>query len=444
MSDVQRLSNLINECRKITGKNDKVRVIKKFADIQNLLKIIHNPYKKFNVTSKNVEKFEKNNSWSFTLNKVPSSLFTLLSVLSNGEFTGHDAIKLVLAFINKHQEYKGIIQKALDKDLKVKIGAKIINAAFPKLIPLFSCALSINVRDQSKFFESNKGKWCVSRKLDGIRFMTVCENGEFTFFSRSGHVFPKHIPELEPFSNIFSMVTENVVFDGEMVAFDDRTNEEHFSLANSILSPNAVTNAKRSVHMNEHQKLVYYVFDCIPLKTFQNGEGGPKWLERQKLLQKSIILSERVRILEQFSDTRSEELWKESEAKGWEGLIYRLSTSMYYGKRHKSLLKRKMQADEEYVIIDATSSEQMNPKTNQLETALEHAGITLTIDGSSKTVWVGGGFSWDEKVEFGKDPKQLIGTHITVQHNGVTVNSKGEHSLRHPRKKALFLTERKV
>ena len=97
-----------------------------------------------------------------------------------------------------------------------------------------------------------------------------------------------------------------------------------------------------------------------------------------------------------------------------------------------------MQQDEEFIVEDASVSDQMPPDSTVLTKALEHMMITY----KGKQVRVVSGLTWQEKVEYGKNPQQLIGKQVTVKHYGATQDKTGAYSLRHPTVKAIYLNGR--
>lgn len=448
MSDLISLSKLIDEVSNTTKTNEKINICKKYKNLKELLKLIYDPFIRFHVKLNGYEKFEEthcvnkeNEHKNEHKKEIRIKSFKDLLMSLNQTLSGHDSYKAIFQFIQQHEKYRQIILRSVDKDLKIKLGPNVINRAFTNLIPIFRCPLSCQLSDQEKYFQSQKGKWKVSRKLDGVRFLIMCQDKQVTFLSRSGNTFPQHIPELKSFIDSFSDINVDGVFDGEMVIMNKVNGIEEFGRITSILSPNATENGKRSYKLTEDHAMVYNVFDFIPLDTFKNGQGGPVWKERQKLLQRYLpVGNENIRILEQYDEEEIRSLWDEVIEKGWEGLMYRQSDSAYFGKRHKSLLKQKVFEENEFVIKDATVSQQTNPKTGDLEDALEH----VRIDYKNTPVWVGSGFTWEEKVRFGKYPLQLLGRTMTVMYNGETKNINGKTSLRHPRKKFIYDETRNV
>lgn len=433
MEVLEKLNQLIQKCASISGTKERCDVFQKYAaDIKPLISQIYDPYQKFHVTAGNILKHEKRKN--FVETGKYTNLSELLTDLSEKKISGHEAINSCLTFIKKNEKYRDAILKALNKDLKIRVGVNLVNTAFPMLVPTFSCALSLPLEKHEKFFEKNRSDFFISRKLDGCRCIFVCDQGRVVAYSRSGHVYTESINGLSYFLEQFKHV--NGVLDGEMGVVD-HTGKEYFNIANALMNPNSVAGAKsdRNLKLLPNQYLCYFAFDFIPLTTFKNCQGPPLFLQRQKDLESALkdLVNDRIRILPQEKTDKMEAMWSEAEAKGWEGLMLRQNTE-YEGKKSRNMLKRKRQDDEEFVIEEATSCLQMGPNSTENELALEHVGIRY----KENRVWVGSGFSWEQRKLYAQNPEQLKGMFVTVCHNGESKNRNGEYSLRHPRVKALY------
>jgi DNA ligase-1 len=435
MQQLQILHDTITQCADISGHNERCAMFKKIAEpIKDLIAQIYDPFQKFHVTSANILKFEKSSNESGIAGRKPENLSELLQMLSEGSVSGHLALQTCLNFIQTFPDYRDTIFRALNKDLKIRVGVSMVNKAFPFLVPAFSCALSHPMEKHLKYYEQHKNEWMISRKLDGCRCIFVCDGVKPIAYSRSGHIYPEHIPGLDYFLEKFQNVKG--VLDGEMTVMTD-DGKEFFNIANSLMNPNATKERnKKNLQMKPDQYLCYFAFDLIPLATFKKGEGAPAWESRQVNLKTSLnpIESKQIRILPQEPATKMDELWQQVEEKGYEGLMLRLPSAKYEGKKTRNMLKRKAYSEEEFTIEDATTSMQMQPGDSTLVNALEHIGVTY----KENRVWVYSGLTWEEKVKYGKDPKQLVGKMITVKFNGESKDKDGKYSLRHPVVKAIW------
>lgn len=435
VEELKQLQDLVDGCGAISGSNERCTEFrKKGAGIKDLLLKIYDPYQKFHVTSKNLVKHEKNLKKK---GKTPSeavdakTLGDLMDLLTHNTVSGHAALDTCLKFIQTHETYRDVILKALNKDLKIRVGVKMVNKAFPLLVPVFSCALSQPIEKHEKFYETKKNEFFLSRKLDGCRCQFRCENGNVVAYSRSGHVYPNHIQGMDYFVQKFKSL--NGVLDGEMGVTDDE-GKEYFNLANSIMNPNAkAERGKNNLQLQNGQHLCFFVFDFIPISTFKAGQGPPTWSERQANLKAAVEFDKYVRLVEQHPASEMENLWQQAQEKGWEGLMLRLDTP-YEGKKTRNMLKRKRQDDDEFDILEATSSLQLVPGTTDQALALEH----VRIEYKGCSVWVGSGWEWADRLKYGQHPEQLVGWHATVKHYGESRDREGNYSLRHPSVKQMW------
>lgn len=432
------LTELVLRCQSIASTHERADMFQRCGqEIKPLLALIYDPFQKFGVTAKHLLKYEK---------VVPESLGdphartlqSLLSELAEGQFTGHAALNECWAFIRSQAAvHRPTILAALNKDLKIRVGVQLVNKVFPFLVPVFSCALSHPLEKHQAFYEKHCDEWHVSRKLDGCRCMFVHHGGVTTAYSRSGHVYPAHIEGLSFFLQQFqdhSDFPDGYVVDGEMGVVDG-TGKEFFNVANSLMNPNAAdAPQKRSKSlMQPGQYLCFFAFDWVPLPVFKQGHGGPKWSLRQKWLKAHLPTSRQLCLLPQHPASQLDALWAQVAREGWEGLILRLDTD-YDGKKTRNMLKMKQQADEEFVIEEATASVQMPPDSTVPTLALEHVGVSY----KGARVWVGSGFSWEQRLAYAAEPQVLVGKQVTVKHYGETTDKTGKMSLRHPTVKQLW------
>jgi DNA ligase-1 len=126
---------------------------------------------------------------------------------------------------------------------------------------------------------------------------------------------------------------------------------------------------------------------------------------------------------------------------GWEGLMLR-ADAPYKGKRSKDLLKFKSFFDDEYEVIDV----EMGPfrYIKDGEETEENMLSCVTIKHKGYAVRVGSGFSIEQRQQFYKQPKKILGKIITVQYFEETSNEKGGISLRFPTFKILHGSERTI
>ena len=162
-------------------------------------------------------------------------------------------------------------------------------------------------------------------------------------------------------------------------------------------------------------------------------------LEKLKLKEQIIKLPS-LQIIATDISKRAIEVAK-ANANSWEGLMLR-ADEPYKGKRSKDLLKYKSFSDDEYEVVDVEMGPFRYVKNGAEceETMLS----CVTIMHKDHAVRVGSGFSIEQRQDFYKHPKKILGKIITVQYFAESRNQDGGISLRFPTFKILHGVARTV
>ena len=424
---MEELRLFIDEMQATSSSLDKVAILKRQSEfIQKVLEYTYNPYKQYHVTSKTIKKHPE----LFTL-KGYDDLFDLLDALNKRTVTGHKAISCVNQFIADstvmtHDDTE-LLYSIIDKDLEIRAGAKVINKAFPSLIPEFNVALAQNYDGKCDW----NNVWYASRKLDGVRCLAVVnDEGECTLYSRMGKEFTtlNKIKEAIEATNII-----NTVFDGEVCLMDEEGNEDFQGIMKQL---------RRKDHQIENP--VFVVFDMIHKPDFDSNKGNEILSERLHTLRSwyngSTVNMEIIRRLDQFQviDGRHFDKWGQMASdNNWEGFMLRKDVG-YEGKRSKNLLKVKTFHDAEYEVLDAEFGPMavVRDGKEKQETMLSQVWI------KHKEWWVkvGSGFSQEQRIKYMAE--NIVGKTITVQYFEETKNDKGGISLRFPTVKHIYDKQR--
>ena len=425
-NNLDYLQSFINEMKESSSGNYKIETIKKHSDSEFLQKIFnytYNPYKKYNVTSKNCKK----NSGLFKYN-LYNDLFNLLDDLANRVITGHDAIAAVNGFITGNTKYEDLIFNIIDRDLKMGASTSSINKVIPGCIPTFKVALANPYNVKRVDFQS--GDWYGSRKLDGVRCICRKENDIVTFLSRSG----KEFLTLGNLENEILKIKGNFILDGEICMVDENGNEDFQGIMKQIRKKN---------HQIDNPK--FFVFDYLTLEEFDNQIGTTPLVERLKtgydLLPESIDCS-RLEFLpqEQISNEgQFTEMAKDAEEAGFEGIMVRKNVG-YEGKRSHNLLKVKKFHDAEYTVLDAING---NIRWTENGKQVERECLSsIIIEHKGCKVSVGSGFSKEQREMYYESPQDIIGKTVTIQYFEESKNQTGGYSLRFPVLKHVYANGR--
>jgi DNA ligase-1 len=460
--DLVNLAKLVDELRTTNSSNGKKAILPKHESCKELISLIMNPLIPFNLKSATVKKMMKQKKFQTSMKeceiKEYAKIKNLLSDLSTREISGHDGIRSTIQFIeNCGEKYTNLIFEALDKKLKVGMGASTINKIWPNTIPEFSVALA-DKYDESmhkKVFEASDNFY-ISRKLDGVRclgFVKLIKPGKInaTFYSRQGNLYETLSKVESEFQQRFSeygalyekLGTKCLVFDGEICKMGNDGSEDFKEIMKEVRKKNfTVKNPK------------YLLFDCLTEQEFLSKTSEVSFIDRIFRMKKMMTEQTKKNIIEivdqiECNPKTFAELSQKSVDCGWEGLMLRKDTN-YKGKRSKDILKVKQFQTEEYRVIEIETGpyQVVNKKTGLEETIdtmtnviIEHEPLK---DGKyrecvgKKRVSVGSGFSVDERKEFYKNPSKIVGKLISVQFFEETQRSDGSVSLRFPTFKGLY------
>ena len=428
---MQELRLFVEQMRATSSSLDKVEILKQQSEfIQKVLEYTYNPYKQYNVTSKTCKK----NSGLFKYNTY-KDVFELLDDLTSRKITGHDAIAAVNGFTTANPGYEDLIYSIVDKDLKTRTGAKVINKAFPNLIPEFNVALAQSYEPKLASFGENVNEtWYASRKLDGVRCLAVVDEvGKCTLYSRMGKEFTtlNKVKEAIEATNII-----NTVFDGEICLIDKDGNENFQGVMKQL---------RRKDHQIENP--VFMIFDMIHKPDFDKNKSTEILSDRLHKLRTFIDydmseyannfhLGTTLRYLDQvvITDERHFDIWNQmANDNNWEGFMLRKDT-FYEGKRSKNLLKVKSFYDAEYEVLgwDIDTHEVVRDGKSESMTMLSQ----VWIEHKGHMVKVGSGFSQDQRLQYMDG--SIVGKTITVQYFEETANDKGGISLRFPTVKHIY------
>jgi len=415
-NDLKRIQEFVTRLKSTNSTNDKIDIIKEYNDdyiIKQVLKYTYSPFKQFHLTSATVKKNKK-----LEPREGYNDLFYLLDALTKRTITGHEAIQSVKGYIQHMEEWQqDLVFCILDKNLKTRTGADLINKAIPGCVPTFKVALANSYDKQKGKVNFDTQTWFASHKLDGVRCLAmVDENGQCNFYSRQGKTFDT-LDTLR--KEIESLELTNVVFDGEVCVVNDNGVEDFQGIMKEI---------KRKDHTIKNPK--YKIFDYLTLEEFDTQTSTRNLSLRLSTCVKPKLNC--VEMLEQWkveSDEHFQELAELATKNNWEGLILRKDCE-YKGKRSNDLLKVKKFFDEEYVVKSIeTSTHRIIVDGLEVE---EEMLSNVVIEHKGCDVGVGSGFDQSERRTYFKNPELIIGKTITVQYFEETLNQDGCHSLRFP------------
>jgi DNA ligase-1 len=298
--------------------------------------------------------------------------------------------------------YADLIWNIIDRNLKTRSTASMINKVKPGLIPTFDVALAQAYDEKTKKKVDWNDGWYASRKLDGVRCLGVIDDkGKVKFYSRQGKEFLT-LDNLKP--SIEKLGLTNMVFDGEVCVVDENGNEDFQGIIKEI---------KRKDHTIE--KPFYYIFDLLTSKDFADKESITTISERLETARSYVMDDDYIGVLKQIlaDDMVMETMMEKSKREGWEGLMLRKDTT-YKGKRSNDVLKVKKFFDDEYIVVDLE-----NDTHRVIVDGAEVEEVMLKnviIEHKGNRVQVGSGFNHEQRRYYFQNPNKILGKQITVQY----------------------------
>ena len=418
--ELQFLQEFVDEINLTNSNLDKQSVIKKYYDrdvnmFTKLMRYVYDYHYKYYLTSANVIKRED------LVNVISTNDMTvcdMLDILSSRAETGHNAIALVNTFINNHLEYKDLVFRMIDKDLKCRIDAKTINKVIPNVIPTFDVSLGEKV-DWDRFNWENED-WYISRKLDGIR--CILDKDNLKFYSRQGEEFwvlDVLKDAIQPLD-----VLNGYVLDGELSLITEDGSDDFQGIMKQI---------RRKNHTIPNIR--YNVFDILTKEEFDSKTSTRKFSERYaQLLELKEVLEAtgRINVVEQTLMKSNDTLNHFRQAvvdNGWEGLMLR-KDDIYKGKRSYDLMKVKNFSDAEYIV----ESVEIGTKPMLIDGVMKDVECVSALHFSHKgfDVKCGSGLNDSQRIEWKENPNLIIGKTIKVKYFEETVDQNGNLSLRFP------------
>lgn len=427
---LQPIAEIVNELRNTSGSNDKIKVLKKHADmphLQEVLKWTYDPFLKYGVSKKMIESLENanvNRNAFVTYYEFEQFMDTLAKSNINDDLRSQIADYLHHPI---NQATVDLLKCIFTKDLKIGMAAASINKAIPGLIPVFDVMRGQKYSDHK---HKLKGKEIVvTEKIDGVRTVAIIDNeGDVRFYSRQG----KEIEGLFQIkADIKRLGLKNIVLDGETTIYDQSglESKEVFKRTMEIMGSK----------LEQKTGLLYNVFDCVQLSAFKTGIGKTSTKARKAYLEnkyfemipQSMLGVTRLHVRPlpvlyagEFNEEEVKRCHKDILNKGGEGVMINVASAPYECKRTANLLKVKEMYTMDLKIIGF--------EEGLVGTKLEGTLGAVVVDYKGHEVKVGSGYTDDERKFFWENKDDLIGRVIEVQYFEETEDADGNLSLRFP------------
>lgn len=423
---LQPIAEIVNELRDTSGSNDKIKVLKKYADaphLQEIFKWTYDPFLKYGVSKKMIESLENanvNRNAFVTYYEFEQFMDTLAKSNINDDLRSQIADYL---HHPTNQTTVDLLKCIFTKDLKIGMAAASINKAIPGLIPVFDVMRGQKYSDHKHKLVSKD--IIITEKIDGVRTVAIIdENGDVRFYSRQGKEW-EGLVEIE--EDVKSLGLKNIVLDGETTILNQEGMEskEVFKRTMEIMGSK----------LERKTGLLYNVFDCVPLSQFKAGKcsasasNRKKWFLEKYTKEWTFGGYEHVKPLPVIY----EGVYREEAVKGFhqnilrrggEGIMINIASAPYECKRTANLLKVKEMYTMDLKIIGF--------EEGLVGSKFEGTLGAIVVDYKGHEVKVGSGYTDDERKFFWENKDDLIGRVIEVQYFEETEDTDGNLSLRFP------------
>lgn len=418
---LDRLNELVNKLRGDNSRYAKYEILQKYPDCKNVLKQIYDPRTNFYVTSESVLKYIENNSI------LPPNILTIEDLITRLEENtiprGNKLLSACASFLEDNVEHEELILDIFDRDLNCGVSTKTLNAVWPGLIFDFRDRVPLAVKVKNT--QDTSCSYFVSRKLDGIRCLAFIEEHGVKFFSRNGLEFHT-LGRLKKDIEENWKGPKNVVLDGELCIMDNEGNENFDKIKSFI----RITNY--TIH-----NPTFLAFDMYPIRSFYDDPEFNllSFEEVYGLLGNYTKGMEFTKRLPQtYCPTILDAM--DIELPGhWEGLMLRKNLPTKF-KRSDNIQKIKNFQDSEFKVLGTV------PGTKTFDERELPCCSSLMIEYKNNFVYVGSGLTDQQRLDWYKDPNEIIGRTITVKYHTESIDKNGNYSLKWPTLKAVHYTEK--
>lgn len=433
---MQEVASYIMAVGKASGRNAKLALLNKYANVpgfKEILQFIYNPYIRTGIAKKKLDKGivgkTEGIDWATII-----EYYTKYQTGNQGDV---NVGKTFVSQFTKGSDAEALAIAMVTKTLKIGVTEKTLNQVYGEdFIPMIGI---MKAEKYDEFKEKVSGPFIATEKLDGARRILVKEDGNVALYSRSG------IPDdgLVDIELEAKALPDNCVYDGELLAIGDFENAIELRQAT-----NAIANSK-----GKRTGLTFNLFDMIPIADFKRGVSTHTAKERKAMLgamfgdesieclapgtYKQIIEVYKIDYNFKFIKTvpiqgivnteeevmmLAEPIWR----RGFEGLMLNTFNGKYdlTKDRSRDILKVKNVEEHVLTVIDV---EEGRPGTKN-----EGRLGALVVDYKGYRVGVGSGLDDGHRNRWWKNPSLIIGKQIEIECFGESKNQQGGVSLNCP------------
>ena len=303
----------------------------------------------------------------------------------------------------------------ITKKYRLGVDGKTVNKCIPGLIPSWDVQQAYPISDKNR---PKDGEWfALSQKINGNN----CGYYKGKLISRQGKEFTGLNHIIEDIHRLPHY--EGLFFNGELVRknIDNLSDNENFQLGTGIINSDD----------QDKTCIKFIIYEMLPNEEFASGESKLKYKQRreQYLNPLSITISrlnlkniEVIPIIYAGTDkSKIEELLKEANCNGWEGLMLNKDT-VWKNKRNNGILKVKS-----FKTCDVSC-------TGVVEGDGKYKGTLglIKCDYKGNELGVGTGFTDEQRNYYWEHADEIVGKICEVKYKGETQNKQDGLSVQFP------------
>lgn len=434
------IKSILDEIAAESSTNKKMEILKKYKDNETLVNVLYLANsKRIKFYIKQIPEYERDLNGGWYLDTALDHL----TLLHSRTLTGHVAVehlKQTLSLLTPDDAY--IIERIIDKDLKIGMGATQINKVILNLIEKtpYMGALSFDQKRVVKLLE--EGELSSQIKMDGRYANVIVRGGDVEIESRSGE--PSFLQNAKFVRELSNLLADDYVLNGELTINGISRYESNGIIASLVsISKKISLNEDISKEIVKFEKkhntgyqdaldsIIYTVWDIIDVNEYFDMKSNTSYSERLNKLKGLFGLDSgvnNVRIIDNKIVSTYEEVVEHfltALSKGEEGTILKsLKAGWKNGKgAHQIKFKLEMNVDLKIVGYNYGTKGTKN----------EHVISSLNVQSECGKVFTRPQGLTEEMMTYITDNQDtLLGTIVEVKCCGLSNDIKGNYSLLHP------------
>ena len=285
--------DVLNQLKNTSSTNEKVNILEANKENEKLKRFLYYTYSPLKIFG--IKTIKPTKVGNKTIDEMSEIIFDLFEKLNNRTYTGNKAREQIILVANQlKQEDQEYFIKALKKDLKIGVNAKLINRVWKDLIELvpYMGAQKFS-KDKVRKLLSEYNQVIAETKYDGMFCNFLYDGKNFQTISRNGKKLY--------FDDVLKMPEQQVVVTGELlVAGVPRYKangiiESYNTIKEKLVTGKNVTkdiqkfnenNGPYGITFEKMPEAIYMVvWDIIPLEHWKKGYYEMPYIHRREMLE---------------------------------------------------------------------------------------------------------------------------------------------------------------